>query len=265
MKQRHRRKLRSSKRSIGNQPITLYRQRIPPSRFKALTEEHQYCLLVLGHIHDELSWLQRMAVLTSRPHQFKNEVERQGGVMQVTMLARLLFGKLFEFQVLLSPQQSPIRRFISEFYRPSEPAASAARVDKILAQFETESWIRVGRNKHFMHYPSLNDVRETLNDPKIEWLLEVFHGKLSSNTFYPTSDVLANYAWFRLVNPDEPMKGLDEALSMLRSITSTTLQTLEQSIGYFIDVRLMPLSENERVRLNVPSIHDQRLPYFVAA
>ena len=230
----------------------------------ALTEVDRYCLLVLGHIHDELSWLQRLAFLATRGHQFTDEVERQGGMMQATMLARLLFGKLFEFQILLSPKESPIRQFISEFYQPTEPQAGTTLVEEILMQFENEAWIRVGRNKHFMHYPKLNDVRETLSDPTIEWHLEVFHGEVSSNTFYPTSDVLANYAWFRLVNPDEPMKGLEEALDMLTSITRLTLKALEQSIGYFIDGRLMSLSKNERVRLNVPSIHDQRLRYFLA-
>jgi hypothetical protein len=100
MKQRQRRKQQKSKRSFRSRPITLYYQRISPESCKALTEEHRYCSLVLGHIHDELSWLQRMAFLATRTHQFRNEAERQGVMMQAKMLARLLFGKLFEFQVL---------------------------------------------------------------------------------------------------------------------------------------------------------------------
>lgn len=37
--------------------ITLFHQKISKDKFNALTIEEKYCVLTLGHIHDEISWL----------------------------------------------------------------------------------------------------------------------------------------------------------------------------------------------------------------
>jgi hypothetical protein len=74
-------------------------------------------------------------------------------VMQTTLLARMLFGKLFEFKKVMAVEGSPIPQFIQDYFRPTAPEAGAAQVRSILAHYETEKWIRIARNKHFMHYP----------------------------------------------------------------------------------------------------------------
>jgi len=244
--------------------ITLHYQKIPTDQFTALPIEQQYCLLVLGHVHDELNWIQRMAFLATRPVRYRREVFRQGQMMQSLMLARLFFAKLLEFSNLIESQNSPVKLFITENYRPGKIDEGKQRVNELLDQFNAEKWIRLARNKHFMHYPSLNDVKATLEDPQIRWDLEIYHGTRSNNTFYPTSDVLANYAWFRLVNPGAPMEGLGDALDLLSAISRLTLSTLEESIGYYVDRNLMPLEQNERIKLNVPSGKGKSLDYFLS-
>jgi hypothetical protein len=42
------------------QYVKLYHQLMPSEKFNALSVGDRYCFLVLGHIHDEISWLQRM-------------------------------------------------------------------------------------------------------------------------------------------------------------------------------------------------------------
>ncbi len=261
-KQRQFRETRGGKKTAGS--ITLYHQRIPREKFDALSEEQRYCFLLLGHIHDEISWLQRMSYVASRSGSSGGELHSAGNMMQVTFLVRLLLGKLFEFQKLLAPEQSPIRKFIGEYFSPDNKTGGEERLAKVLAMYETEDWLKIARNKHFLHYPTLGDVRDTLNDPNIVWEVAIAHGKQSSNTFYPASSVMANYSWFRLVNPVEPMKGLEAALDATRKLSSMTLETLEQSIGFFVDTALVSLSENEEVEMLVSeSIHEMKLNYFV--
>jgi len=137
--------------------------------------------------------------------------------------------------------------FIIENWRPHDIAAGKAQRKALVDEFDAEGWLRIARNKHFLHYPTLGDMEDTLRDPDIHWHVEIAHGKKSSNTFYPASDVFANYAWFRRVNGSEPMKGLREALDVLRRVAGLTLATLEQSIGYFVDRKLVSLGENELV------------------
>lgn len=244
--------------------ITLYYQKIPAAKFMALSTELRYCLLVMGHIHDELNWIQRMAFLTTRQPKFRREVQRQGQMMQSLALARLFLAKLLEFWNLLEPAGSPLRAFIADNFHPDHADEGVRRLDELSEHFKAEGWLGTVRNKHFMHYPRLESVRETLEDTQIQWGLEIYHGTRTSNTLYPTSDVLANYAWFRRVNPNSPMDGLGEALDSLTALSRLTLSTLEESIGHFVDRNLMPLNENERIKLNVPSSRGKTLDYFLA-
>lgn len=244
--------------------ITLYHQRISRAKFDALPEADRYCFLLLGHVHDELSWLQRMAYVASRSGPSGKEVEKSGNMMQATLLARLLLGKLFEFQIIMGGENSTISKFIANNFRPGDKSAGTAKVKAIIDYYIQEKWIRAARNKHFLHYPTQGDVTATLNDPEIEWEPEIYHGKKSSNTFYPTSDVLANYSWFRLANPEKPMEGFDEALHTIRDLANLTMSTLEQTIGYFVDEKLAKLSDSKVMKLQVSeSIHEFRLNYFM--
>lgn len=197
--------------------ITLFQQKIPSTKFSTLKTEDKYCLLMLGHIHNELSWLHRMSYISSKSEEIgRNTIKSTGNLMQAIFLARLLLAKLFEFNILME-SQSIIKTFIEKNFEPKDSKVGFKKVEEILNLFSSEDWIRTARNKHFLHYPKLNDVRETIDSPDIIWELEVFHGKSSSNTFYPTSDVMANYAWYALANPNNPMQGLNESLKKLEN------------------------------------------------
>lgn len=190
-----------------------------------------------------------------------HDLEGAGNMMQATFLERLLLGKLFEFQIVMGGSESLISIFISNYYNPNDIAAGKLQIKILNDYFLEERWIRTARNKHFLHYPSLSDVQDTLNDPNIEWQLEIAHGKISSNTFYPTSDVMANYAWFKLANSENPIQGFNEALGTTRELALITISTLERSIGYFIDEKLI---DNQTIRLVTESIHEIKLNYFLS-
>lgn len=244
--------------------IVLFHQKIPSEKFKALTTEDKYCFLTLGHIHDEISWLQRMSYISSKSADINgNKLKNTGNLMQAIFLARLLLAKLFEFNVLME-NQALIPEFIKTYFNPEIADEGAKRLQTITESFTSEDWIRTARNKHFLHYPKINDVRGTIENPDIVWEVEIIHGKKSSNTFYPTSDVMANYAWFELANPKNPMKGFDEALGTIKELALLTLNTLEQSLGYFTDEKLQKLSDNTKINLLAESIYDSRLNYFLS-
>jgi hypothetical protein len=205
-----------------------------------------------------------MAFIASKSYPDGSELENSANMMQATFLARLLLAKLFEFKQIVAVESSPLPNFISAYFEPTDVPTGIARVGAILDYFSNEKWIRVARNKHFLHYPYLDDVLPTLNDPDIEWQVEVAHGVKSGNTFYPTSDAFANYAWFRLANPTAPMTGFGEALDTIRELARLTLDTLERAIGHFVDQRLMQLSSHEVIRIQArQSIYQAKLHYFL--
>lgn len=264
MKIRKRRQLAYARARGSAGSITLCHQLIPKAKFDALSEVDRYCILLLGHIHDELSWLQRMAYVASLSGTRGNSLQRSGNMMQATFLTRLLLGKLFEFKTVMGKSNSDISQFIAKNFRPGDMPAGQAKVKELCDYYKKENWIQTARNAHFLHYPTLRQMRDTLNDPNIDLQVEIAHGKKSSNAFYPSSDGLANYAWFRLVNPSQPMKGFDEALKVTIKLARLTLSILEESIGNFVDSHLLPLSDHTVVKIPVKqTIHEMRLDYFV--
>lgn len=264
MKIKHRRRQRNQVHRLEVLPITLYHQKVSSKLFASLPEEDRYCLLLAGHIHDELNWLQRMAYIATRQQNYGSSVERGGKMMQTTMLVRLLLGKLWEFHECFSPKNSLLRAFVIRYYMPEQKGAGSNKVNEILSAFETERWLRTVRNKHFLHYPKFGDIREALNDSNMEWHFESFHGKNSVNTFYPTSDVLANYSWFKRVNLDEPTLGFEDAIDALIQLTQLTLNGLEVAIAHFIDVHLVHFGDSKQITLSGPRLSSLKLPYFVA-
>lgn len=261
---KHRRKQWYQNRNSDVRPIKLYHQKVSSALFAALLEEDRYCLLLAGHIHDELNWLQRMAFISTRQQNLGSSVERGGKMMQTTMLVRLLLGKLWEFNEVFSPQNAHLRAFVVKYYKPEEKDAGSNKVREILAAFESQEWLRSARNKHFLHYPKFGDIKDALNDANMEWHFESFHGKNSVNTFYPTADVLANYSWFRRVNVEKPTSGFEDAVDALIGLTRLTLDALEVSIAHFIDVNLVQFRDSKEITLSGPPLRSLRLPYLVA-
>ncbi len=255
---------RRKQKKRAQNSIKIFLQRIPREKFAALTQEQKYCFLILGHIHDEISWLQRLAYVASGTGTSGTELEQSANMMQATFLARLLLGKLQEVKVLINSQNT-LKKFIEMNYAPTDLIRGQSMLGALLERFEQEKWLGIARNKHFLHYPTQNDVAEVLQGDVVLWdEVKVAHGDKSSNTFYPASDVLANTAWFRRVNGGDIMEGLKEALAAAKDLTSQVLDVIEQSLTYFISNNLQPLSVHEVVMIpTTQSIHELKLPYFV--
>jgi hypothetical protein len=242
--------------------ITLFRQDIPAAKFTALAVHDRYCLLLMGHIHDELSWLQRITYIASRSEPGTSREENSANLMQVLLVSRLFLGKLHEFYVVF--RDVPALRLFVEAHYSTTPGAGTQKVGEIEAAFNSHAWLRTARNQSFLHYPTLGQATTTLEDPKVVWDLEVLHGRNTANTMYPTADVFANMHWFKIANPQDAMGGLAGALDAAKGLAALVMQTLEQTIGNFVHQNLQDLSNHEVVRLPVrDSIHDVRINYFM--
>jgi len=251
---------RGGRRSGGT--ITLFRQDIPVAKFTALSIQDRYCLLLMGHIHDELSWLQRMAYIASRSEPGSSREANSANMMQALLVSRLFLGKLHEFYVVF--RDVPALRLFVEAHYSTTPGAGAVKVADIEASFNSHVWLRTARNQSFLHYPTLGQATPTLEDPNVVWDLEIIHGRKTANTMYPTADVFANLHWFKIANPQDAMGGLAGALDAAKGLALLVMQTLEQTIGNFVHRNLQDLSSHEVIRLPVrDSIYDVRIDYFM--
>jgi len=67
-------------------------------------------------------------------------------------------------------------------------------------------------------------------------------------------DVMANYAWLRLANPDNPMEGLDEALGTIRELSALTLSGFGRDDWHFT-TRTTSIIRNTEIHLLVSDFH----------
>lgn len=261
MKQRSRRQFQFRKKAPRIGRILLRHQIIPPARFSALSDDEKYAFLVLGHVYNELSWLQRTAILFSKSRP-KGEIQINGAVSQTLTAARLFLGKLNEFRILLNDQPL-LKRFIVDHFDNADRPHGQRALDELMALFDGNPWLHTARNKHFLHYPKKNDVIDTILDTNINWEPEILHGEESANTLFPTSDVLGNYSWFRLADGTNPVRGLQDALKAAKELCGASLHIIERSLALFVNARMHPLSEYTEVELYVPKIEDINIDFFM--
>ncbi len=182
-------------------------------------------------------------------------------MMQVLFITRMFLGKLNELNVILDGQ-AVLRNFIVTNH-PGDTGATV--LAELLAMYTENAWLRKARNQSFLHYPTMAQLLPTLNDPNVEWDIQIYHGKKTANTFYPAADVAANLHWFRLANSTNVFDGLTEALGAAKRLAALAMSALEQSIGNFIHLHLRPLNENTTMRLPVrESIFEAKLDYFMS-
>lgn len=203
----------------------------------------------MGHIQDELSWLQRMTYIASRSEPGSNREKNSASMMQVLLTSRLFLGKLHEFYVVF--RDVPVLRLFVEAHYSTIPGASTQKVAEIEAAFNSHVWLRTARNQSFLHYPTLGQATPTLEDPNVVWDLEILHGHKTANTLYPTADVFANMHWFKIANPKDGMGGLALALDAAKGLALLVMQTLEQTIGNFVHHNLQDLSSHQVIQLPV--------------
>lgn len=252
---------RTRKMKNGRQHSFIYvrRQRIPAASFNALTENERYCLALGGHIYNELSLLQRLALITST-HEYTEDLEGQGAFMQTLFFARILLAKLHETKVML--KKEALRTFFESMenydIEPSIPDAYS----QLVARMNRFTWTEKVRNQHINHFPRPNQLNLALNNPDVQWDWEIVHGEKSANTLYQAADVAANLALFMTVNDHDWKHSLETMLDAVREMTISVLVFLEKALGLFVDARLQPLSESTRTPVAAPPIEGFEIPYF---
>jgi hypothetical protein len=233
-------------------------------QFSKLSIEQRYCVLLLGHIQHEISWLQRLMYITGRSGRNHTDLENAGQTMQGAIVLRLLLGKLNEFRTKVE-ETKIIRTFLQDWCDPDEPREGAERITRLLALFSSNPWLQSARNRHFLHYPTLGNVRDTLEDENMQWDFEMFAADSTMNSIYPTADVMANLAWCRLVNPEDSLQGLNQAYGSMTELSGEVIQILELAIGHFVDRNLGSVLAGNKISLEVQTdVQDIRLPFFMS-
>jgi len=192
-----------------------------------------------------------------------SEIEKDGDVFQLLFLTRLMLGKLKEFDTLLEKEKK-IVAFLAANFDPDSPTRGAETVKGIQAQFASNDWIRTGRNKHFLHYPIFNDVKDAFGYIDSNWDYKVYHAELSSLTLYKTSDAFANLAWFNRADSQDPFRGFNRALDALLSIAGDVLALIELAVGHQLRGPLAREGDTKEIVMAVRSLSAQRFDFFCA-
>lgn len=241
--------------------IRLREQAVSGSVFSTLPESDKYALLLLGHVFQEIAWLQRMLYVAQKNTTMGSQIEKDGQVFQLLFLTRMLLGKLKEFDTLLR-EENRITAFLASNFDSASLIRGTEAVRSIREKFSANAWISTGRNKHFLHYPKFNDMKATLSSMDQHWDYKVYHGEISSLTLYTTSDAVASLAWFNLADQNDPFRGHSDALDTLLDIAREVLALIERAIGHQLSGPLARDGDTKEVTMSVRPLSDQRFDYF---
>lgn len=216
--------------------LKLQRHFASNEELRKLKPEDLYCLELAGHIHNELSWLQRATYISSQEKMDRNSPAVAGQVMQTGIILRVLIGKLNEVQVVLEKNKT-MRAFLEKWYDIDNKASGVQLLLELEQAFGSNGWIRTGRNKHFSHYPSFNDVAEAMASDGFQVELEIIHAEKMANTVHASADAFFNLAWFRVVDAD-PIAGFGAALETVIELTKRLQGLLHSVTDNFIRANL---------------------------
>ena len=217
--------------------LKLRRQYARNEELRKLKPEDLYCLELAGHIQNEISWLQRATYISSQVRINKDSPAAAGQVMQTGITLRILIGKLNEVQAVLK-ENKKMKAFLERWYDLNNKASGAALLNEIEQAFGNNKWIQTGRNKHFLHYPTFNDVAEAMASDGFQVELEIFHADHLSNTVHASADAFFNLAWFRLVDAD-PFAGFGTALDTVIGLTKRLQELLHHATINFIRTNMV--------------------------
>ena len=215
--------------------IEVHRLKIPIAAVRSLSPAERYAYYLLGHIFNELMFLQKLLKFALPIHDDERSFRKQPEMAQALCLFRIAAGKMFEAKLALeNPTMSQVLPVSFLLLAPG----LSDRLEKLRFQVEHAEWLKNLRNQHSFHYPKFYQWA-TLIDPSPDWADDdIFLAEQSGNVFYVGSDMLAQQWMFGQFDSENPAEAVEPMIKALIALIGDINGFLEDVLGAFIAQRL---------------------------
>jgi hypothetical protein len=246
--------------------MQIYRCAVPKKKLAALPDVERRFFLMIGHLANELTILNKLFFWACKYDEDKGPRE-QAGITQPMLIGKIFVGKLYEGWNVL--QKAYHGSKLSKEYDSLLTSEAKDALDSLKRYFSTnENLIDKVRNSFAFHYPTKPEKQQLIEKvfdetPETEqW--EVLLGEKYANTLYYTSEMVLGRTMLQDIDsdPNKAMKRLMEetikVFRLFRDFIDGCMQVIfEKRLGFKIQ-DCNPIEINEELRFD-----EVRLPFFV--
>ncbi|KVE91461.1 hypothetical protein WJ01_27115 [Burkholderia vietnamiensis] len=237
------------------------RLELSETALQALSPLQRYVFALVGHVFNELILLQKWAH-SSRRSPGNPGPQEDAGVAITMFLIRLLSAKVYE----ALHDDALGKKCVAEVLRADYFGKVDGLNDKwdaVLKQYEALEWLGWIRNKGGFHYMKANQWEPYLDDTICSGAY-VYVGNRYGDTYYHWADMAAALPAMSHVNPEVPMKGLEQMLGDLGQLLGDVTECLARGLQAFLNESGIGDSLSDPIRFDAPPIDASSLHYFFA-
>lgn len=196
--------------------MKIRRVELPPEAFQALSENDRGLLVLLGHILNDVSVLNKLLACTARIEAGPSWVVHTGSC-QAFLFAKLLIGKLSEAWTAI--QNGYFRTSSSRTYADLLPPPAAESLTELKSYFSRTNLIARVRNTFAFHY-SFEHAKQPLPADVVSDELVLYLHQHTGNSLYQFSEYAMNRALLKVIDPTDPAAAMQRMLSELSTVVN---------------------------------------------
>ena len=181
--------------------ITIKELTVPVAAIESMSPEQRYAYYLLGHIFNELIFLQKLITFAMPKHSDIRTVHLDPELAQALFILRIASAKVWEANKCLSKGAAAL--VLKQTIFPLFPDGRVM-LDTLQNKLTKAEWLSHIRNKLSFHYPKIGDWCD-VTTPTKTWIDDsILMGELSSNLFYSASESVAQHWMFGRIDMSEP-------------------------------------------------------------
>jgi hypothetical protein len=240
-------------------PVSIKRVTVAVERVAALSAEERYAYYLLGHLFNELMFLQKLLHFAIPKHADARPVRQLPEYGQLFFVARLAVGKMWEAKLAL--ERSEMSKVLRTSFLPLVPE-QADRLQLWCRRVSKSRWVERLRNAHSFHYPKFAQWSSLLQ-PDPSWEDDhIFTGSQSGNVYYAGSDSIAQNWMFGQLSETDPRNAVDPMVSELIALLGGANDAVEEVLGAFIVERLSPNQAADLGTVDTVLFEHVELPFW---
>lgn len=243
-------------------PLTVNSLSISVEKIALLSSETRYTYYLLGHIFNELMFLQKLLNISMPKHEDKRAFRWNAEWSQSMFIIRLAAGKLWEAKLAIDKKE--VSQSLRSEFLPHMEEGEKKRKD-LNKQVQTMSWLSKLRDWHSFHYPTYGQWTP-LTEPKEDWVPdEVFLTKEHGNTFYAASEAVSSQWMFGQVNSNDPQAGVEPMINDLIKLIMQFNNFIADAISAFAAERLglSAVMQKTAGSVQAPDFFEMSLPFWM--
>jgi hypothetical protein len=229
---------------MKHRPVVMKELPIPVETIRAMTNEERFSYYLLGHMFNELTFMKKLVGYSMNSHEDPNRARRDPEFAQTLTAFRMTISKIWEAKLAINDRKQ-IRATLQNKIFPKWLGGK----DKLKAlnkAINDAEWLSPVRNGLGFHYPNYDDWKNYIS-PTDDWVDDlVLFGEHAGNTFFHSSEVIAQHWFFSQFQSDALEDAIDPMVEQMINLMILMTEFLEGAISVLISEELA--GQNVRVK-----------------